>query len=437
MTTINSTTLEVDDKNIVLASGAADAAAANGSGITIDGASATFTYASTGDKWTFNKPIDVTGNIIVSGTVDGRDVAADGTKLDGIEASATADQTKSDIDALGIDAATLDGIDSSQFLRSDVSDVYDGRVLEFGNAGNGSNTSGAFLTIEGNTDANGEGSGRFFFREHNSTTAQADEYGVSFGYRGGAASVTTAMGNSWTGLSQIANGEWGMWGHDADAAGSLIMHGSRSGSSTTIDGNLEVDAGSSSTLSVRGSGTGTAKIWARGSSQATGMVMVSQDDSHGGGIEYNGDNNPVSTGAGADYIALFRVSAGTYSWTARNAHSNNDWQFRGNLTAYASDERLKENIETIPNALDKVCKLRGVTFDWKDDCEDKGFMPTMKHETGVLAQNVASIIPDAAVPAPFDDEYLTVKHEKIIPVLIEAIKELKAEIEELKNASAE
>jgi hypothetical protein len=219
-----------------------------------------------------------------------------------------------------------------------------------------------------------------------------------------------------------------------------VLHGYRVRGTAAIDSdrnatfkNGTFDNGASTTLSVRGSGTGTAKIWARGSNQATGMVMVSQDDDHGGGIEYNGDNNPSTTGAGADQIALFRVSSGTYSWTARNSHGNNDWSFRGNVTAYASDERLKENIETIPNALDKVCKLRGVTFDWKDDCEDKGFMPTMKHETGVLAQNVQSQIPDAAVPAPFNDEYLTVKHEKIIPVLIEAVKELKAEIEELKK----
>jgi len=54
----------------------------------------------------FGAGIDVTGNIAVSGTVDGRDVAADGTKLDGIESNATADQTKSDIDGLGIAAST-------------------------------------------------------------------------------------------------------------------------------------------------------------------------------------------------------------------------------------------------------------------------------------------------------------------------------------------
>ena len=50
--------------------------------------------------------LGVTGNITVSGTVDGRDLAADGTKLDGIESGATADQTKADIDALGIAAST-------------------------------------------------------------------------------------------------------------------------------------------------------------------------------------------------------------------------------------------------------------------------------------------------------------------------------------------
>lgn len=61
-TTLNSTSLTIDDKNITLASGAANAAAANGAGITVDGASATLLYASSGDKFVFNKPLDVTGN---------------------------------------------------------------------------------------------------------------------------------------------------------------------------------------------------------------------------------------------------------------------------------------------------------------------------------------------------------------------------------------
>ena len=68
-TTINSTTLTVDDKNLVLASGAGNAAAADGAGLTVDGASASLTYASSGDKFSFNKPLDVTGTLTANGDV--------------------------------------------------------------------------------------------------------------------------------------------------------------------------------------------------------------------------------------------------------------------------------------------------------------------------------------------------------------------------------
>src|SRR5210317_1063563 len=66
-TTINSTTMEVDDLNITLASGAANAAAANGAGITVDGASATITYDGTNDEWDFNKNINITGTVTANG----------------------------------------------------------------------------------------------------------------------------------------------------------------------------------------------------------------------------------------------------------------------------------------------------------------------------------------------------------------------------------
>ncbi len=60
-TTVNSTTLDVADKNITIANGAADAAAADGAGLTVDGASATILYTASGDKWAFNKPIALGG----------------------------------------------------------------------------------------------------------------------------------------------------------------------------------------------------------------------------------------------------------------------------------------------------------------------------------------------------------------------------------------
>jgi len=60
---------------------------------------------------------------------------------------------------------------------------------------------------------------------------------MSIGYRGGSTTITGASGNSWTGLSQIGNGEWGMWGHNNSSAGSLIMHGDRAATYVDFSGN--------------------------------------------------------------------------------------------------------------------------------------------------------------------------------------------------------
>ena len=97
----------------------------------------------------------------------------------------------------------------------------------FGLPGSTFNNSGRYLSIEGNADGSAEGSGRIFFTEHNSTTAGMDNYGMSLGYRGGSTSIVGASGNTWTGLTQIGNGQWGMWGHDNNATGALIMSGDR------------------------------------------------------------------------------------------------------------------------------------------------------------------------------------------------------------------
>ena len=99
-TTINSTTLTVDDKNIVVASGAANAAAADGAGLTVDGASATFTYAVTGDKWTANKPLDLGANDLLADHIKATGDGTNNGKLD-LQCSA------------GSHAVTLEGPDHS------------------------------------------------------------------------------------------------------------------------------------------------------------------------------------------------------------------------------------------------------------------------------------------------------------------------------------
>ena len=106
-----------------------------------------------------------------------------------------------------------------------------------------------------------------------------------------------------------------------------------------------------------------------------------------------------------------------------------------NITAYySSDKRLKENIKEIPDALNKIDQIRGVNFEWNAQyIEDKGGEVgyfVNKKDVGVIAQEVKEILPE--VVRERDDGYLAVKYEGIIPLLIEAIKELRQEIKELK-----
>jgi hypothetical protein len=116
----------------------------------------------------------------------------------------------------------------------------DNRYMTFGTPGAGTTTGARFLSIEGNTDTGGEGSSRIFFAEHNSTTAQMDSYGMSLGYRGGDTSIVGASGNTWTGLTQIGNGQWGMWGHNGNATGSLIMSGDRAATYVRFQSRVEL-----------------------------------------------------------------------------------------------------------------------------------------------------------------------------------------------------
>jgi hypothetical protein len=159
---------------------------------------------------------------------------------------------------------------------------------------------------------------------------------------------------------------------------------------------------------------------------------------------------------------ILRGSNDSTSWGTTNGYwpltincTNNDATFGrnlaaiGNVTAYSSDARLKENVNVIDSALDKVMSIGGYTFDWNEESELAGFEPEQKYnDAGVLAQEIEKVLPQAVAPAPFDwvwdpDEedyisksgknYLTVRYERIVPLLIQAIKEQQEQIDELKS----
>jgi len=102
----------------------------------------------------------------------------------------------------------------------------------------------------------------------------------------------------------------------------------------------------------------------------------------------------------------------------------------GEVTAYYSDERLKDFEGTIPDALDKVKKLNGYLYTENNVARSLGY-DNPNRQTGVSAQEVKAVLPEVVGPAPVDSQYLTVKYDKLVPLLIEAIKEQQTQIEKL------
>jgi hypothetical protein len=99
----------------------------------------------------------------------------------------------------------------------------------------------------------------------------------------------------------------------------------------------------------------------------------------------------------------------------------------GNITAYYSDERLKTHLGTIPNAVDKVKQLEGFYYEANATAQRLGYEP--RREVGVSAQAVQRVLPEIVKPAPVSAEYLTVDYERLVPLLIEAIKEQQTQID--------
>lgn len=105
----------------------------------------------------------------------------------------------------------------------------------------------------------------------------------------------------------------------------------------------------------------------------------------------------------------------------------------GDVVAYASDGRLKKNINAIENATSTVLALTGRTYDWDiEKCSEVGFIPNNVHEHGLIAQEVQSIVPDAVIESAIPG-YLTVKYDRLVPLLISAFSEQNTELVQLRD----
>ena len=170
--------------------------------------------------------------------------------------------------------------------------------------------------------------------------------------------------------------------------------------------------------------------------RVNGGIHVSVGNGTGNGIILADDGDIVDLNDG--YCAM-RFSLGV------RVHSANRGggpvialrQFGGiiasdNITAYGSpsDARKKENVAPIENALEKVTKLRGVEFDWKENT-DEWIYTKIKHDIGFIAQEVQEVEPKLVREG--GDGFLGLRDRAIPALLVEAIKELKAELDEARN----
>ncbi len=115
----------------------------------------------------------------------------------------------------------------------------------------------------------------------------------------------------------------------------------------------------------------------------------------------------------------------------------------GDVIAYYSDARLKTDIRKIDSALDKLDSINGYYYKPNELALQLNAATDDKQKLGVLAQEIMEVFPEVIEKAPFDidekgnsksgQDYMTVKYERLVPVLIQAIKELKQEINTLKN----
>jgi hypothetical protein len=231
----------------------------------------------------------------------------------------------------------------------------------------------------------------------------------------GATGITGASGTQGVNGASGSNGTNGATGSNG-ADGATGVTGASGVGATGVTGASGVGAtGAAGATGVSGA-TGAAGT--NGTNGATGPQ----------GASGPGANQALDTTSGVQHASL-GIGTGTLGATG-------EIRATADVTAYySSDERLKENITTIDNALSKLRRLKGVMFDWKDDVvaekggEDGYFV--RKHDTGVIAQEVEAVLPE--VVAERADGFKAVKYEKLAGLIIQAINELADQVDALKK----
>jgi len=274
--------------------------------------------------------------------------------------------------------------------------------------------------------------------------------GTTYGVRGLSYS-NSGMGV--VGRAYAASGSTtGVYGQSDSIGGTGVMGWASNGSGTNYGGYFQV-AGADGTgvFAFHDSGSGTAPaVMARNDSASAyaysvhGRLNNTSPGSMSAGVF--GEN----LGTGGNGIGVYGVQNGTgWGVYGRCIGGIGVRAYGGYFGVYSvgsifttgsyetsSDARFKKDVEPLTDSLNKVLKLRGVEFSWKqDEYPEHNF--SEERQVGLIAQEVAAVLPEVVNKSNDEDGFYSVSYGRIVPVLVEAIKELKAENELLKTKLTE
>jgi len=224
------------------------------------------------------------------------------------------------------------------------------------------------------------------------------------------------------------------------ASGTLTNCTGYTGSAGSVANALTVSTGLSLSSGTTYNGSAALTISNAGVTGLTGTTNQ---------ISVSGSTGSVTLSTPQSIATTSSVQFGSFGVGTAASGTTGEIRATNNITAYFSDRRLKKNITPINNAISKVMQISGVTFESNETAAEYGYTDD-KEQVGVIAQEIEKVLPQVVVPAPFDiaknedgteysksgENYKTVQYEKLVPLLIQAIKEQQKQIDELKQMVA-
>ena len=247
----------------------------------------------------------------------------------------------------------------------------------------------------------------------------------------GAPGATGYTGSQGTAGSAGAAGYTGSQGTFLDTTSSTIATSNTTASTSTTTGALQVAGGAGIAGNVYAGAVYTSGLYwsGNGSVISTGGGGGSSSISNGNSnVVVTFDGN-VSTSVGSTSNVIVATTTGI---SVKGNVSAGNGYFTGNVFSSYSDVRLKTILGTIEHPTDKVSQIETFYYEPNELAVSLGMSPGHR-QVGVSAQSVQTIMPEAVAPSPIDQNYLTVQYERLIPLLIEAVKKLTTEVEQLKK----